>query len=91
MIEFLPKQLDALRHLAIDNPCELVLFGGAAGGSKSFLGCAWQVQRRLKYEGTRGLIGRSKLDTSMHSSKQKQQTIITFLQHTMRLFPDYQK
>ena len=63
MIEFLPKQLDALRHLAIDHECELVLFGGAAGGSKSFLGCAWQVQRRLKYEGTRGLIGRSKLDT----------------------------
>jgi len=63
MIEFLPKQLDALRHLAIDHECELVLFGGAAGGSKSFLGCAWQIQRRLKYEGTRGLIGRSKLDT----------------------------
>ena len=63
MIGFLPKQLDALRHLAVDHECELVLFGGAAGGSKSFLGCAWQVQRRLKYDGTRGLIGRSKLDT----------------------------
>jgi phage terminase large subunit len=63
MIQFLPKQLDALKYLVKDSPCELVLFGGAAGGSKSFLGCAWQIQRRLKYDGSRGLIGRSKLDT----------------------------
>lgn len=63
MVEFLPKQLDCLRSLAIDAPAEVVLFGGAAGGSKSFTGCAWQIERRLKYAGTRGLIGRSKLDT----------------------------
>lgn len=52
-----------MRALAIDAPAEVVLFGGAAGGSKSFTGCAWQIERRLKYAGTRGLIGRSKLDT----------------------------
>lgn len=63
MVEFLPKQLECLRALAIDAPAEVVLFGGAAGGSKSFTGCAWQIERRLKYAGTRGLIGRSKLDT----------------------------
>jgi phage terminase large subunit len=62
MVEFLPKQLECLRSLANDAPSEVVLFGGAAGGSKSFTGCAWQIQRRLKYAGTRGLIGRSKLD-----------------------------
>jgi hypothetical protein len=62
MVEFLPKQLECLRSLVNDSPAEVVLFGGAAGGSKSFTGCAWQIERRLKYAGTRGLIGRSKLD-----------------------------
>lgn len=62
MITLLPKQEECLRALAIDNPAELVLFGGAAGGSKSFTGCLWQIHRRLKYPGTRGLIGRSQLD-----------------------------
>lgn len=63
MISFLPKQMEALKYLVKDSPCEILLFGGAAGGSKSFLGCAWQIERRLKYDGSRGLIGRSKLDT----------------------------
>ena len=39
-----------------------VLYGGAAGGGKSFLGCLWQIYRRWEYPNTRGLIGRSKLD-----------------------------
>jgi len=38
-----------------------VLFGGGAGGSKTFTGCLWQIQRRLTYAGTRSVIGRSKL------------------------------
>jgi phage terminase large subunit len=62
MITLLPKQIECLRSLAVDSSSELVLFGGAAGGSKSFTGCLWQLQRRLKYPGTRGLIGRSQLD-----------------------------
>ncbi len=40
---------------------EDVFFGGSAGGGKSFLGCLWQIERRRKYPGTRGMIGRSKL------------------------------
>jgi len=63
MIEYLPKQKEALRVLGNSHPARVVLFGGAAGGSKSFIGCAWQISRRFKYPGTRGLIGRSKLDT----------------------------
>lgn len=39
------------------------IFGGGAGGGKSILGCYWQLKRRLKYPGTRGLIGRAKLKT----------------------------
>ena len=52
-----------LMHLAIDSPVEQVLYGGGAGGGKTRFGCMWQIQRRLKYAGTRSLIGRSKLDT----------------------------
>jgi phage terminase large subunit len=63
MITYLPKQNEALRVLGNSHPARVVLFGGAAGGSKSFIGCAWQISRRFKYPGTRGLIGRSKLDT----------------------------
>ena len=56
------KQTTALDHLEDDYTGE-VLFGGGAGGAKSVLGCYWQLKRRLKYPGTRGLIGREKLKT----------------------------
>lgn len=61
--EYLPKQLEALDHLSNASGCESVLYGGSAGSGKSWFGCRWQVMRRLRYPGTRGLIGRSKLDT----------------------------
>ena len=60
---YLHRQIEALMHLAIDSPVEQVLYGGGAGGGKTRFGCMWQIQRRLKYAGTRSLIGRSKLDT----------------------------
>lgn len=53
------KQTIAIDYLE-DNTTTEVLFGGGAGGGKSALGCYWQIKRRLKYPGTRGLIGRSK-------------------------------
>lgn len=61
--QYLQRQIEALMHLAIDSPVEQVLYGGGAGGGKTRFGCMWQIQRRLKYAGTRSLIGRSKLDT----------------------------
>lgn len=54
------KQTKAIDILEDDETTEL-LFGGGAGGGKSAFGCYWQLKRRLKYPGTRGLIGRSKL------------------------------
>lgn len=68
------KQRAALAALANDSPYTEVLYGGAAGGGKSVLGCAWQIARRLKYPETRGLIGRSKLDAL------KKSTLRTFFQ-----------
>lgn len=38
-----------------------VIYGGQAGGGKSFLICLWQIQRRLTYPGTRGYIAREVL------------------------------
>lgn len=61
--QYLQRQVEALMHLAIDSQVEQVLYGGGAGGGKTRFGCMWQIQRRLKYAGTRSLIGRSKLDT----------------------------
>lgn len=60
---YLERQKEALLYLAVDSPVEQVLYGGGAGGGKTKFGCMWQIQRRLKYAGTRSLIGRSKLDT----------------------------
>jgi phage terminase large subunit len=56
------KQTQALDYLE-DNVTNELYFGGGAGGAKSVLGCYWQLKKRLKYPGTRGLIGRSVLKT----------------------------
>lgn len=54
------KQTQAIDVLDDTTTTELY-YGGAAGGGKSMFGCYWQLKRRLKYPGTRGLIGRSEL------------------------------
>lgn len=56
------KQTQALDYLE-DNKTTELEYGGAAGGGKSVLGCYWQIKRRIKYPGTRGLIGRASLKT----------------------------
>lgn len=57
----LKKQNLAIKYLN-DKDITEVLYGGAAGGGKSFLGCLWILERATKLDGTRWLIGRSKLD-----------------------------
>lgn len=37
------------------------MFGGGAGGGKSFFGCLWLVVMCLEYEGSKWLMGRSEL------------------------------
>ena len=64
------KQSDAWHYLE-DNEHSEVLYGGAAFGGKSYLGCIWHIYRRMKYAGSRGLIGRSKI------ANLEQSTLIT--------------
>lgn len=60
-IDLSEKQTVAWDFLEEDKEVTEVFYGGAAGGGKSFFGCLWQIHRRMQYEGTRGLIGRSEL------------------------------
>jgi len=57
------KALDVLE----DASTRRLVFGGQAGGGKSFLICLWQITQRLKYPGTRGYIGREVLKTLKNS------------------------
>lgn len=65
------KQADAWKALS-DSTTTEIGYGGAAGGGKSFIGCLWHIDRRIRYPGTRGMIGRSKIRALEES------TLVTF-------------
>jgi hypothetical protein len=54
------RQSQAWKHLT-DDKTNIVLFGGSAGGGKSWLGCLWITTLCLNHRGIRCLIGRSVL------------------------------
>ena len=72
MIELSQKQSDAWHYLT-DNETTELLYGGGAGGGKSYLGCLWHIDRRNRYANSRGLIGRAELKSI------KESTLITYL------------
>ena len=55
-----------------DRITNFILFGGGAGGSKSWQGCVWLLVNCLQYPGTKWFIGRNELKRIMKS------TFITF-------------
>lgn len=69
----LRKQEYAVFYLK-DNVTTEVLYGGAAGGGKTRLGCTWLIECCQKYPGSRWLMGRSKLKSL------KETTLKTFFE-----------
>jgi len=59
--EFTKTQKECLKYL-LDNKTKEVLFGGAAGGGKSWVGVSYLILMCIQYPKTRYLMGRSKLD-----------------------------
>lgn len=72
------KQEHAVYYLK-DSRTEEIIYGGAAGGGKSALGCLWLIEQCQNYPGTRWLMGRAKLKTL------KETTLNTFFQLTSKL------
>ncbi len=77
-VQLTAKQIEALQALS-NNSINEVLFGGGAGGAKSFLGCYWLCKNCIKYPGSRWLMGRSILKTL------KETTLNTFFEVSRQL------
>ena len=71
VLDLFGKQVDALENLHQREIKEL-LFGGAAGGGKSWIGCEWLLWSCLAYPGTRWFIGRRQ------KTEIRKSTIVTF-------------
>ena len=59
-MNLLPKQENAVYYLK-DSETKEILYGGAAGGGKTALGCLWLIEMCQIHKGSRWLMGRSKL------------------------------
>lgn len=77
-MKLLPKQNNAVYYLKDEETTELV-YGGAAGGGKSALGCIWLIECCQKYPGSRWFMGRAVL------KKLKETTLKTFFDESTKL------
>lgn len=77
-MNLLKKQNNAIYYLK-DSITQELLYGGAAGGGKSALGCLWLIENCQRYPGSRWLMGRSKLKTL------KETTLATFFELCSKL------
>lgn len=77
-MQLLLKQQHATYFLK-DNATKEILYGGAAGGGKSALGCLWLIEQCQNRPNSRWLMGRSKLKTL------KDTTLNTFFELSSKL------
>jgi phage terminase large subunit len=77
-LQLIPKQNRAVYYLK-DSKTEEIIYGGAAGGGKSALGCLWLIEQCQTYPGSRWLMGRAKLKTL------KETTLNTFFELSSKL------
>lgn len=77
-MKLLPKQENAVYYLK-DDVTKEILYGGAAGGGKSAIGCLWLIEMCQNYAGSRWMMGRSKLKTL------KETTLNTFFELSSNL------
>jgi len=61
-----PKQYQALQKLW-DKVTRFILYGGAAGGGKTWLGCEWLLLNCYRYPGSKWFLGRNELTRLMGS------------------------
>jgi len=77
-MKLIGKQENAVYYLK-DNETKELIYGGAAGGGKSALGVLWLIEQCQTYEGSRWLMGRSKLKAL------KETTLNTFFEQSTAL------
>jgi hypothetical protein len=61
-IRLFDKQIEAFEYLNSDNTdINEVLYGGGARGGKSWIGCVWQIVKRMSFPGSVGFVGREEM------------------------------
>jgi len=79
VVKLSEKQQEAWK-LMKDVVTNEIMYGGGAGGGKSWLGCLWSIDMCMKYPGCRGLMARAQLKALKESTLKTFEGLIRDLQ-----------